>query len=586
MTRWWLGLFLLLWPAMAVQGQDAPAPAPPSDDSPVVALQKACAAGAIDQVVELLLNGAPVDGTVGDDHTTPLMIAAKANHMDVALYLISKGANFDLTDNAGNTALNLACQANAEDGAVALLKAGANVGLANQEGRLPLMSAAANGNTELVNALLASHADVNAVTQAGSAVWYATFNNKPKTVQALINAGADLNPKFPPPTDPANPRISVLGAAAAVGNIELLDLLLNNGAKVDGGGADGTTAVAVAAANNRIDIIQDLVRKYADLDRVNQAGETPLMLAATRGRLEAIECLYQNRAQLDLADQNGMTALMRACANGQDAVARFLISRGADVNAADPHGETALTYAGDLGDASLVKALLARGVRRTDVHIIARPMPQPPLTAAQNWALAVSALSSQVAGANPHLLGNGISASSATRILNRSWGVSNQTTFLPCLQELLQYGDRTAWQEAGARLNNPDANPPNRGMLPNSDGMLNLQALHDDYHEWHDLCGLAWDLCRAANLVNLGYAAGYLNEQDSWTQLLTIARQVQASFGSWAEMNANYLDGRSLVRRTEPRLNTCSQLLLDPQDPNSPWNQNPWKTSLDAPASH
>lgn len=578
MHRLFLFLLLALGLAISVRGQDALAP---DDDSPQAALLKACTAGDTTGVVEAIVGGAVVDGTTGADHTTPLMLSAKAGHLDILLYLLSKGAQIDLTDDAGNTALNLACISDSTEEAEALLKAGANPNLGNKEGRFPLMSAAAHGNNDLVSMLFTKQVDVNMVSDAGSAVWCATFADKVTTVQALIDNGASLNPRFPPPVDPTNPRVSVLGAAATTGDLGLLRLLLNKGANVDGTGPDGTSALGVAAEHNQVNIMQELLRQDANIDLANLAGETPLILAAAHGHVDAIAFLLKNQAKLEIPDQNGMTALIRASARGQDTAAQYLMGHGANINVVDAQGETALTHAGDIGDNSLVKTLADRGAIRTDVHIIARPMPQPPLAPAQTWALSIHALYTQATGDNPHLLGGGVPSGVAIRTLQRAWAIPDQATFVTSVQALIQTGDRTTWQEDGARLSNLNAAHSDL----DEEGLRQADALRDSYRQWRERCGLAWDLCRAAHLVNLGYAAGYLNEQEAWTQLLDIARQLQGSFSSWAEVSVNFMDGSALkTKRNDIRANACAQLLLNPQDPNSPWNQNPWKTDLGAPA--
>jgi len=59
------------------------------------------------------------------------------------------------------------------------------------------------------------------------------------------------------------------------------------------------------------------------------------------------------------------------------------------------------------------------------------------------------------------------------------------------------------------------------------------------------------------------------------------ALKVQGSFTSWQEMNDNFLDGREMwAEWDDTRYEACAKLLLNPQDPNSPWNQLPWNTEL------
>lgn len=58
---------------------------------------------------------------------TPLMVAAKAGHLDVVKFLLQHGANPELLSNIGLTALMLAAKFGRKDVAKQLLKHGANV---------------------------------------------------------------------------------------------------------------------------------------------------------------------------------------------------------------------------------------------------------------------------------------------------------------------------------------------------------------------------------------------------------------------------------------------------------------------------
>jgi hypothetical protein len=63
-------------------------------------------------------------------------------------------------------------------------------------------------------------------------------------------------------------------------------------------------------------------------------------------------------------------------------------------------------------------------------------------------------------------------------------------------------------------------------------------------HGVDELC--AWDLVRAANLAGAGYLAYMLEAEQAWSLLVRAARQIQATFRSWAEVGASYRLGRRL----------------------------------------
>jgi hypothetical protein len=264
---------------------------------------------------------------------------------------------------------------------------------------------------------------------------------------------------------------------------------------------------------------------------------------------------------------------------------RALVDAGADINAADVRGETALTLAGDTGMDSIVDYLRQKGAKRTDVHIIDKGPPLQPLYPAQLWALAVDALYSQRDAVNPKILGGGVTQpESEKERLQRDWGVSDQATLKTQLDRLRDYGHHTEYRERGLELSKLSPADFAQQQASHPDQAANLQLLKASYEKWKDRTGLAWDLCRAARLVNSGFTLGYISEEDAWKRLLDIARQAQANFASWQEMNDNFLDGREIwANNRDPQLEACTKLLLDPKEPNSPWNQNPWKTDLSAP---
>ena len=82
-------------------------------------------------------------------------------------------------------------------------------------------------------------------------------------------------------------------------------------------------------------------------------------------------------------------------------------------------------------------------------------------------------------------------------------------------------------------------------------------------------------------MQNRGYGAGYFTEKEAWEIPAPVARKLQQAFPSWKEMGESYLLGRKIWRpREETHAEAVFQLLLNPNDANSPWNAVPWDTSL------
>ena len=539
-------LEITLMPLVRVQGDDD---TPLTTDNPnAVALYQACVKDDLSEVKNLVGSGAPLDGQVGKYGFTPLIGAADKAHLDVLQYLIDYRAKLDFPDKQGSTPLLHACWTEHIDCALALIDAGANVNLGSKFGRTPLMYAAMKGNDRIVEDLIEHKVNLDANCNQGPALQWAAANNQLSTVKLLVTAGA-------------NPNLLLVG----------------------GGGSPTYSVLGCAAANNNLEMIDCLLGLKTDVNSRGTDGSTPLMAAANYGRSEAIERLLDNGANIDLKDKSGRTALMIACVAKQADCIRTLLNRRGDVNIADSQGETALTIAGDNGEADIVELLKNKGAQRTDVHIIAKAEPEQPLSPAHAWALSVGVIYTQRDRANPKILGGGDTAENCKTMLERDWKILDKESLLNELDELREKGHHSLYQDEGAKLVQMSDDQFNQYLSDHPDKATAIKAMRASYLKWKDRSGLAWDICRSGNLVNAGFATHYLDEQEAWDLLMALARQAQSSFSSWQEMSDNFLDGREIWAGTrDPGFEACAQLLLNPKDPNSPWNQNPWKTDLSA----
>ena len=109
----------------------------------------------------VLLNAA------GENGRTPLMVAIRWGHHDIALLLIRSGADVDTVDADRRSALHHAAHGNERELMRALIKARAEVDLADDYRYTALHMAAREGHLEAVHLLLEAGADVNAQIDVG-----------------------------------------------------------------------------------------------------------------------------------------------------------------------------------------------------------------------------------------------------------------------------------------------------------------------------------------------------------------------------------------------------------------------------------
>lgn len=484
-----------------------------------------------------------------------------------------------------NLQLQEACVSGDLNQAKALLDQGAALEGADAQGRTPLMFAASNGYTPIVTLLLSKGAKVDTQDKDQfNALAYACATDKAESAMALLDAGADPNL-----ISKTAAHRSPLGIAAYNGDIPLLSALLDHKAAINYTLSWGT-AFGNAVLNNQWDAATFLLSKGAD-SNIPTANEnlTTFMQAAEYSHgaplenVQATQFLLKAGANPNLKSVTGFTALMYASRLDSEKLVQVLLDGGADINATDNLGETALTYAGDRGYQDMVDLLKSRGALRTDLHVISKDKSNPPLLPAQAWALAVGAMYNQRNGTNPHFLGgqDGRHQSIVQGDISRSLGIRSRSDLLPKLDYLSSTGDRAQNQKEGARLASMADDEFEASLGSDPQSADKMRAIRKSYLKWKEKSGLGWDLGYSVQLVNQGYDAGYLNEQECWSLLMALAQETQKNFSSWQEFGDNFLDGRAMNQSEGNSLfELCVKLLSNPEDQNSPWTQCPWNTPL------
>jgi ankyrin repeat protein len=132
-------------------------------------LFEAAASGKFDVAAHLVYTHPEKLDDFAEDGFTALGLACYFGQLDVARYLVLKGADVNLPSNNGFNVfpLHSAAAGNYTEIARMLIENGAMVNIKQQAGATPLHSAAQNGNLELIILLLESGAEVNARMEGG-----------------------------------------------------------------------------------------------------------------------------------------------------------------------------------------------------------------------------------------------------------------------------------------------------------------------------------------------------------------------------------------------------------------------------------
>jgi ankyrin repeat protein len=120
--------------------------------------------------------------------------------------------------------------------------------------------------------------------------------NFPEAAGLLLSKGADPNLLFS--RDEPDVSFSPLMNASCHGYIEMMSLLLTNGAKVDLPNEKGDTALMLAAKYPYPDALKLLIKNKADVNAKGRHGHTALIYAAYNGRSENLKILLSAGADL------------------------------------------------------------------------------------------------------------------------------------------------------------------------------------------------------------------------------------------------------------------------------------------------
>ena len=369
----------------------------------------------------LLLAGADVKAPVANEGSLLVFAAKKQAPAELVREILSSGVDLNAQDNQGKTALLYALQTGNRPLVEQLLEAGANAALGDKEGNSPLSWVMENKDTDLAFRFIKAGADINTRDRQGNTLlmnlarngraddnnsdtdkdrraifqllnmgadpacknkeeqtfitlarenwsfknsqiplfsWLVAGLKKAETVEALLNAGADVHEKNAKGTTP------FMVAAARTKNVEILAVLLKAGAQVNARNGSGNSALIFAAEMNpSVEVLRYLLQAKADINARNKDDMTPLALAAGHNTAEVVAALLAAGADLQVKNKTGWTPLLQVAYSSKDPrVVATLLAAGANIEERLPNGGTVLCVAAKMnGQPEVVKALLQAG---------------------------------------------------------------------------------------------------------------------------------------------------------------------------------------------------------------------------------
>jgi uncharacterized protein len=261
-----------------------------------------------------------------DDGVTPLMAASGYGELEMARWLLDRGAAINERDNDGDTALTISAYYGHDPVVRLLLQRGADPTIANLRHKTPLICASSEGYLEVVRLLFShpsSETTINFHRYGYTALWEACLMGRADVVRALLESGADHT---------IADHIGMTPMATAT----FFEPEFN------------------ATVAGREECVRLLLERRADPhvivdgESVGGATGTPLIHKSMTSEVELVRLLLSYpsvRNSINHRDPEGKTALWWACDYGRGGNVRALLGSGADPRIADNDGVTPMAIA-------------------------------------------------------------------------------------------------------------------------------------------------------------------------------------------------------------------------------------------------
>lgn len=208
------------------------------------------------------------------------------NYIAISNIFLNRGADLNRQDETGNTPF----MKSAESGRLELVKflvtRGAKLSIRNDIGETALFFATRSGNLEVVRLLVSKGADINQKDKNGDSLFdLALMNDYLPIIEYLLSEGYKVN------TLDRKGQTPLMKTISFPGNIDTINLLLENDADIALEDNNGNTALHYAAINNNSEAVTLLLAKGAKWDLRNKRGQTAIDVALDNFATDALKTI-------------------------------------------------------------------------------------------------------------------------------------------------------------------------------------------------------------------------------------------------------------------------------------------------------
>ena len=216
-----------------------------------------------------------------------------------------------------------------------LIRNGAAINVRDEDGNTALHKASFGGHYEIVKLLLENRAQVNCRNDRGlTPIYNAIMNGQHSCVVVLIQGGAEVNPM--PFLDLSYAAPLPLQQAAMSGHLEIVKLLIKNGANPQAKDAKAKTALhyaAMSSSKDAAEICKIFLKNGVDIDAKDRYDRSTALRIAVKDvdkcNEEVIQTLLNFGAKTESIDSDfTMTSLEYATFIGNIKAIRLLLKNG------------------------------------------------------------------------------------------------------------------------------------------------------------------------------------------------------------------------------------------------------------------
>eukprot|EP00794_Sanderia_malayensis_P004801 gene4801-5428_t len=295
---------------------------------------------------------------------TPLMLACRDNKFGIVEKLLELGNPVNDLDKDGKSALYYAASTASENVVKALLAAKADPNVTagdNDRSCLHQACARSSGAIEIVKALLkvmGKEAKLVPDNTGYCPLHIASTTRNSLLVKELLQSHVEEQIKA---TDKEY-RDTPLHVAARYKDVDIIRILVENGANVEERNNEGQTILHIACSVSDEATVKYLHSVKANPNVHDKLNRTPLHVCTEGGHSTIIEILIDKfKADVNQRSKDGSTLIHLASKCGHPEVALFFVKRGVPLQMPNREGAICLHEAAKQGHVSVVKSLLMKG---------------------------------------------------------------------------------------------------------------------------------------------------------------------------------------------------------------------------------